>query len=194
MHKDCRDLSPLSDVLGIMKSSARVSHVERDKINLADDFKEVENYVSKRAKSIKVEKARCIDKIQHTRRRINDHLDKIEKQFRSDLSSEHIKIKSKMDTLTSLVKQKKKQLDHLNEDFDNMKQYATDLQILVCLKSIEQKTAEETKYLLDLTEKGEQNETHVELNIAFPLKAIMSDAKSFENIAVKTSHPVYNSQ
>lgn len=94
MHKDCRDLSPLSDVLGIMKSSARVSHVERDKINLADDFKEVENYVSKRAKSIKVEKARCIDKIQHTRRRINDHLDKIEKQFSSDLSSEHIKIKS----------------------------------------------------------------------------------------------------
>jgi hypothetical protein len=41
MHKDCRDLNPLSDVLGIMKSSARVSHVERDKINLADDFKEI---------------------------------------------------------------------------------------------------------------------------------------------------------
>ena len=187
MHKDCRDLSPLSDVLGIMKSSARVSHVERDKINLADDFKEVVNYVSKRAKSIKVEKARCIDKIQHTRRRINDHLDKIEKQFRSDLSSEHIKIKSKMDTLTSLVKHKKKQLDHLNEDFDNMKQYATDLQILVCLKSIEQKTAEETKYLLDLTEKGELNEAHLEMNIASPLKAIMSDAKSFGNIAAKTT-------
>jgi hypothetical protein len=187
MHKDCRDLSPLSDVLGIMKSSARVSHVERDKINLADDFKEIENYVSKRAKSIKVEKARCIDEIQHTRRRINEHLDKIEKQFRSDLSSEHIKIKSKMDTLTSLVKHKKKQLDHLNEDFDNMKQYATDLQILVCLKSIEQKTAEETKYLLDLTEKGELNEAHLEMNIASPLKAIMSDAKSFGNIAAKTT-------
>jgi hypothetical protein len=66
-----------------------------------------------------------------------------------------------MDTLTSLVKHKKKQLDHLNEDFDKMKQYATDLQIIVCLKSIEKKTAEETKYLLDLTEKGEQNEAHL---------------------------------
>jgi hypothetical protein len=31
MHKDCRDLIPLADVLGIMKSSARVSHVERGK-------------------------------------------------------------------------------------------------------------------------------------------------------------------
>jgi len=92
-----------------------------------------------------------------------------------------------MDTLTSLVKHKKKQLDHLNEDFDNMKQYATALQILVCLKSIEKKTAEETKYLLDLTEKGEQNEAHLELNIVSPLKAIMSDAKSFGNIADKTT-------
>ena len=187
MHKNCRDLSPLSDVLGVMKSSARVSHVERDLKDLADDFKEVENYVSEKANSIEVEKARCIDEIQHTRRSINDHLDKIEKQFRNDLSSEHIKIKSKMETLTSRVQNKKKQLDHLNEDFDKMKQFATDLQILLCLKSIEKTTAEETKYLLDLKEKGELNETHLELNIASPLKALMSDAKSFGNIVVKTT-------
>ena len=185
IHKDCRDLSPLSDVLGVMKRSARLSHVERDLRDLADYFKEVENYVSERANSIDVEKARCIDEIQHTRRSINDHLDKIEKQFRNDLSSEHTKIKSKLDTLTSRVKNKKKQLDHLNKDCDKMKQFATDLQILVCLKSIEKTTAEETKYLLDLTEKGELNETHLELNIASPLKAIMSDVRSFGNIAVK---------
>ena len=107
IHKDCRDLSPLSDVLGVMKRSARLSHVERDLRDLADYFKEVENYVSERANSIDVEKARCIDEIQHTRRSINDHLDKIEKQFRNDLSSEHTKIKSKLDTLTSQVKNKK---------------------------------------------------------------------------------------
>jgi hypothetical protein len=170
-----------------MKSSARVSHVERDLTDLADDFKEVEDYASERANSIDVEKERCIDEIQHTRRSINDHLDKIEKQFLAALSSEHTKIKSKLDTLTSRVKNKKKQLDHLNEGFDKMKQFATDLQILVCLKSIGKTTAEETKYLLDLTENGELNETHLELNIASPLKAIMSDAKSFGNIAVKTT-------
>lgn len=92
-----------------------------------------------------------------------------------------------MDTLRSRVKKKKKQLNHYNDDFDNMKQFATDLHIFMCLNSIEKKTAEETKYLLDLTEKGEQNEAHLELNIASPLKAIMSDAKSFGNIAVKTT-------
>jgi hypothetical protein len=92
-----------------------------------------------------------------------------------------------MDTLTSRLKIKKKQLDHLNEDFNKMKQFATDLQILVCLKSIEKTTAEETKYLLDLTENGELNETHLELNITSPLKAIMSEVKSFGNIAVKTT-------
>jgi hypothetical protein len=59
--------------------------------------------------------------------------------------------------------------------------------LLVCLKSIEKKTAEETKYLLDLTEKGDLNEAHLEMNIASPLKAIMSDAKSFGNIAAKTT-------
>lgn len=187
IHKDCPDLCPLADVLGVVKSSAKVSHVERDLKDLANDFKEIENYVSERANSIDVEKARCIDEIQHTRRSINDHLDKIEKQFRNDLSSEHTKIKSKLDTLTNRVKNKKKQLDHLNEDFDKMKQFAPDLQILVCLKSIEKTTTEETKYLLNLTEKGELNETHLELNIASPLKAILSDIKSFGNVAVKTT-------
>jgi len=86
MHKECRDLIPLADVLRVLKSSARVSHVERDLRDIADDFKEIENYVSERANSIDVEKARCIDEIQHTRRSINDHLDKIEKQFLNDLS------------------------------------------------------------------------------------------------------------
>jgi hypothetical protein len=72
--------------------------------------KEVEDYASERANSIDVEKERCIDEIQHTRRSINDHLDKIEKQFLAALSSEHTKIKSKLDTLTSRVKNKKKHL------------------------------------------------------------------------------------
>jgi len=54
-----------------------------------------------------------------------------------------------MDTLRSRVKKKKKQLNHYNDDFDIMKQFATDLHILMCLNSIEKTTAEETKYLLD---------------------------------------------
>ena len=170
-----------------MKSSARVSHAERELRDLAGDFNEIENYVSEKANSMEVERERCIKEIQHTRGSINDHLDKIEKQFLTDLSSEHTKMKSKLDTLTSRVKNKAKQLDYLNEDFDKMKQFATDLQILVCLKSIEKTTAEETKYLFDLTENGELNDTHLELKIASSLQAIMSDVKSFGNIAAKTT-------
>ncbi|CAG2225934.1 unnamed protein product [Mytilus edulis] len=107
-HKDCRDLDSLVEVLRDIKTSAKVSNLDKELDILLENFDTVVKYLNSRIATIKKNKTESLREIRNLRALINKHLDEIEKKIVDDLSEEFKKIKLTSDNLSSEIEDKKK--------------------------------------------------------------------------------------
>ncbi|CAG2235046.1 TRIM56 [Mytilus edulis] len=187
-HKDCRDLDSLVEVLRDIKTSAKVSNLDKEFDILLENFDTVVKYLNSRIATIKKNKTESLREIRNLRALINKHLDEIEKKIVDDLSEEFKKIKLTSDNLTSEIEDKKKVIKNLQNDLSKMTKYATDLQIYVGLQYFEKSSSKEIVYLNKLQNKGQLDEICLESKISSDLKCLTNNIETF-GTAVTHSSP-----
>ncbi|CAG2235045.1 unnamed protein product [Mytilus edulis] len=168
-HKDCRDFDPFVEVLRDIKTSAKVSNLEKFNI-LLENFETTVKYLKSRITTIQENKTESLNEIRNLRASINEHLDEIEKKLVDDLSAEYDKIRIKYDHLTSEMENKKKSIQRLQNYFSKITLYAADLQIYVGLQYLEKLASEEVGYLTELQRKGQLDEIRLESKFSSDLK------------------------
>ncbi|XP_052073366.1 uncharacterized protein LOC127711378 [Mytilus californianus] len=187
-HKDCRDLDPLVEVLKNIKTSAKVSNLDKEFNNLHENFETVVKYLNFRTATLEENKTESLQEIRNLRASINKHLDDIEKKLVDDLSVEFNKIRIKYDNLTSEMEDKKKSIQHLQNDFSKMTLYAADLQIYLGLQYLEKLASEEVEFLLNFQRKGQLEEIRLGTKLSADLKDFANTIKTF-GTAITHSSP-----
>ncbi|VDH93907.1 Hypothetical predicted protein [Mytilus galloprovincialis] len=187
IHKDCRDLDPLVEVLKDIKNSAKVSNLDKEFNILLENFETVVKYLNLRTATLQENKTVCLKEIRNLRASINKHLDEIEKNIVDDLSVEYNKIKLKYDHLTSEMENKKKSIQNWQNDFSKMTLYATDLQIYVGLQYLEKLASEEVGYLLNFQRKGQPEEIRSGTKLSPDLKTFVNKIKTFGTAVIQSS-------
>ncbi|CAC5413851.1 unnamed protein product [Mytilus coruscus] len=153
-HKDCRDLDPFVDILRDIKTSTKVSNLEKELNILLENFETVAKYLNSRIKTLQENKTESLNEIRNLRASINKHLDEIEKKIVDDISVEFNKIKIKYDEFNIEIENKKEVIQNLQNDLSKITLQATDLQMYVGLPYLEKTTSEEVRFLLELKKRS----------------------------------------
>ncbi|XP_052073237.1 uncharacterized protein LOC127711282 isoform X3 [Mytilus californianus] len=178
-HKDCRGLDSLVEVLKDIKTSAKVSNLEKELKILLEDFETVVKHLNSRITVLQENESESLKEIQNLRASINNHLDNIEKKIVDDLSMEFNKIKLKSYHLSTEIGNKKEVIQILQNDLLKMKMYATDLKTYVGLQYLEKYISPEVEYLHDLQSKGQLDDIRIESKLSFDLKCLTNNIRTF---------------
>ncbi|CAC5391115.1 unnamed protein product [Mytilus coruscus] len=170
-----------------VKSSASVQLFEKDLKNVRENLDTAIKYLKTRISTINTQKTKAVDDIRYVRKSINDNLNKLEQDMLNDLESKHSKLKLHMATHMQKLEQGAIQIDQMQSQFTKMTQHATELQMYVGLREIEQTTSQTAKYLEDLESGDSFTEKNLEFKISSALQSIRQDVKSFGDININTT-------
>ncbi|CAG2189757.1 unnamed protein product [Mytilus edulis] len=179
-------MKPLPEILKQVKSSAAVRLLEKDLKDLKENFDEIGEYLKNRLSTNTKQKTKAIQNIKAMRKSIDDYINQLEQQLFKDLETEHLKLKSQIETLLHEVDIRAKQIRKLQNEFSNMTKYATELQTYVGLTEIETITSKETNYMEDLKRGPDLNERNLHVTTSPDFDSILLDVKSFGEITVDT--------
>ncbi|CAG2225727.1 unnamed protein product [Mytilus edulis] len=122
---------------------------------------------------------------------IVDYLNKLEQQIIDELGSKHEKLVSNMDTIVKQMEQRASQIGQMQNDFIQMTQYATELQMYVGLNEIETFTSESAKYIETLESGNLFDDKNIEVNISSHLQSILRDVESFGDINISSTFSTF---
>lgn len=90
-----------------------------------------------------------------------------------------------MEALLEQVDNRAKRVDQLQHDFFTMNKCATELQIYIGLREIENNTTPESKYLEELDSGSQLNDSNLEITVSSALQSILQEVNSFGNFFIK---------
>lgn len=123
-HSECKDIIPLSKKTKDIKTSDIWKDTEQSLVDIDENIDNMETKVKKNIKDFGEQKGAILANISRVRQEINNHLDKLEKSFRNEVS-EIQSTKSMQDTLQMLDEKKSKGLKY-QQQIREMKKHASD--------------------------------------------------------------------
>ncbi|CAG2231597.1 unnamed protein product [Mytilus edulis] len=137
--------------------------------------------------SVEFEKRKEIEKeIQNSRIKINNHLDKLQEDFMKQLNEHEVKENSKICQLLSSLEKKEKEIGEYQNSLLNIKKHATDLQMFLSMKQIEQVVYSKENILQSFEEGKKQHTLSYKINTS--IQNIISDIRSFGEVCIKSKY------
>ncbi|CAC5391112.1 unnamed protein product [Mytilus coruscus] len=90
-QKKCQDMTPLSDILQQVKSSASVQLFAQDLKDVKENLDTAIKYLKSRTSTIDTQKTKAVEEIMYMRKSMIDYLNKLEQEILNDLESKHCK-------------------------------------------------------------------------------------------------------
>ena len=136
-HKNCKDLVPLEDVVDNVKSSGSVQEMEHLFDDLTKNIKTIIASGQDNLDMLNVTKAGIEKEIKQTRLAINGYLDKLEKELLTKLQEASDSAKGQIMELVATLAEKEKEILECQDNLQNIKSHATNLQTFLGLKKFE---------------------------------------------------------
>ncbi|CAC5386092.1 unnamed protein product [Mytilus coruscus] len=184
-HKECRDIVDLDDVIKNYETPNALSEIEKTLVELAENLQKIRQHQQDNMSSLK-EKTKEIEKeIKKTRMEISNYLDKLQEDFMKQLYVLEEKETSRIGQLLSLFEKKEKEVEECQKNIINIKQHATNLQMFLSVKQIEEDVSSKDKFLQSLFEGDDLNQHFLEYEINGAFQKIMFDIKSFGEVHIE---------
>ncbi|CAC5397268.1 unnamed protein product [Mytilus coruscus] len=184
-HIVCQDVVNLDDVIQNAKTSNALCEIEETLVEVAENLQKIRQHQQDNLLTFK-EKRKGIEKeIKQTRIKINNHLDKLQEDLMKQLSALEGKESSKHFQLLSLLdkKKQKKEIAECQRNIGNIKQHATDLQMFLSLKKIEENISSEEKFVQALV-KDVEHALSYKINTS--IQNVMSNIISFGEVHIES--------
>ncbi|XP_063418877.1 uncharacterized protein LOC134701672 [Mytilus trossulus] len=184
-HKECRDIVDLDDVIKNYETPNALSEIEKTLVEVAENLQKIRQHQQDNMSTLKEKRKKIEKEIKKTRMEITNYLDKLEKDFIKQLYGLEEKENSKIGQLLSSLEKKEKEVEECQKNITNIKQHATNLQMFLSVKQIEEDVSSKDKFLHSLVEGNELNEHFLEFEINGVFQKIMFDIKSFGEVHIE---------
>ncbi|CAC5397256.1 unnamed protein product [Mytilus coruscus] len=182
-HIVCQDVVNLDDVIQNAKTSNALCEIEETLVEVAENLLKIRQHQQDNLSTFK-EKRKGIEKeIKQTRIKINNHLDKLQEDLMKQLNALEEKESSKHLQLLSLLDKKKKEIAECQRNIGNIKQHATDLQMFLSMKKIEENISSEEKFVKALVQDGDHALSY---KINTSIQNVMSNIISFGEVHIES--------
>ncbi|XP_076115853.1 uncharacterized protein LOC143083476 [Mytilus galloprovincialis] len=186
-HKDCRDIVELDDVIYNVKTSNAMCEIEETLVEVAENLQKIRQHKHDNLTTFNESRKEIEKEIKTTRIKINNHLDKLQEDLMKQLYAIDEKENSKISHLLSSLEKKEKEIAELQKNIVSIKQHATDLQVFLSLKQIEEDVYSKNKFLQLLEEEGNFKKTFISYKNNTSIQNIMSDIRRFGEVCIKAT-------
>lgn len=189
-HKKCNGILLLQDVIKTAKTSALLDSIETNIKNIKSNIENIKEDRKQNLAIIHDQRQTFQEKINQVRTKVYSHLETLEQQIMKNMDATEAKIKRETDTLTAELSDKVKVADELEENVLAIREYATDLQVYIGSKSIENEIQKEENYLQSLLDDGRLRQIQMKLEMNTILSNIKSTVTSFGEVITEIKQPV----
>ncbi|CAG2216634.1 unnamed protein product [Mytilus edulis] len=123
---------------------------------------------------------------------INQHLDKLQEDFISELHETERREKTKIHQLMKALDEHESKVAEHQENIANIKQHASDLQTFLSLKQLEGDVDENCQFIDSLTESNVLNRVEIKFNINTSLTDIANSVLEFGKVFIDISNSSVN--
>ncbi|CAG2223138.1 unnamed protein product [Mytilus edulis] len=184
-HKECRDIVDLDDVIQNTETSNALSDIEETLVEVAENLQKIRKNQQDNLSTLK-EKRKTIEKeIKQTRIEINIYLDKLQEDLMKELNAAEEKENSKICQLLSSLGKKEKEIEECQKHIINIKQHATNLQMFLSMKQIEEDVSSKDKFMNSLLQGEELKQHSLAYKLNRTIQTFMSDIKSFGEVHIE---------
>ncbi|XP_071121593.1 tripartite motif-containing protein 2-like [Mytilus edulis] len=184
-HKECREIVELKNVIRNAKSSNAMCEIEESLVEIAENLKKVRQHQQDNLLTFKEKRKEIEKELKKTRMKINNHLDKLQEDLIKQLNELEEKENSKICQLMASLEKKEKEIGECQNNLLNIKKHATDLQMFLSIKQIEEDVYSKEKKLQALVEGKEQHTLSYQINTS--IQNIISDIRSFGEVRIESN-------
>ncbi|XP_071121527.1 uncharacterized protein MAL8P1.12-like [Mytilus edulis] len=184
-HKECREIAELEKIIRNAKSSNAMCEIEESLVEIADNLKKIRQHQQVNLSKFKEKRKEIEKEIKKSRIQINNHLDKLQEDLMKQLNELEEKENSKICQLIASLEQKEKEIGECQNSLLNIKKHATDLQMFLSIKQIEEDVYSKEKQLQALVEGTEQHTLSYQINNS--IQNIISDIRRFGEVRIESN-------
>ncbi|OPL33555.1 hypothetical protein AM593_04533, partial [Mytilus galloprovincialis] len=184
-HKECREIVELENIIRNAKFSNAMCETEESLVEIAENLKKIRQHQQDNLLSFKDKRKEIEKELKKTRMTINNHLDKLQKDLMQQLNELEEKENSKICQLISSLEKKEKEIKECQNSLLNIKKHATDLQIFLSIKKIEEDVYSKGKQMQALVEDMEQHTLSYQTNTS--IQNIISDIRNLGEVCIESN-------
>ena len=181
-HKNCKDIVLLEEVVDNVRNSSSVQEME----HLLDDLtKNIKAIIASGLNNLDIlneTKAGIEKKIKQTRLAINGYLDKLEKELMTKLQEAGDSAKGQLMELVATLAELEKEILECQDNLQNIKAHATDLQTFLGLKQIEHEITKNERFMQSLIDNQKVSKTTLHCKINQTLQTLTTDVHCFGEV------------
>ncbi|VDI77664.1 Hypothetical predicted protein [Mytilus galloprovincialis] len=183
-HKSCSssDVISIDDATENAKQSSALLDLEGTISATIDNVKHCIKNREIALKNVDQDEQTIRKTITDTRKNINEYLDKLERKLLLDLKSKHGNCKSKIVKILNQLRQMEKEVEKLKEQTLQMKRFASDLQVFLGTRQLNQSLCKQIGSLKGKIRDYTNNNIEIEVNHV--ISSFMNEAKQFGEIRV----------
>ncbi|CAG2187031.1 unnamed protein product [Mytilus edulis] len=184
-HRKC-NVTTLEKIINNVKTSEQFLDLESRLGDLLQNIDQIKKDRNSNVTNIEETKTRLVKEIRQKRAEINKRLDYLEKQIIKDLDKKACQNCESIQNVLSPVKEKEIIISKCQENFQKMKQYASDLQTFLGMNEIEVKVYENEQYLQSMKEAKRLEQLELEWTVDPFVETILNSLKNFGSIEMRT--------
>lgn len=186
-HKKCQNISNLDDVVKNTKTSNAFWEIHETLNKVAENIKQIRQDKNNNLKTLSEKRKQIECEIQQVRLNINQHLDKLQENFISELHEIEKREETKIHQLMKALDEHEIKVAEHQKNIAYIKEYASDLQTFLALKQLEAQVSEKFQFIDSLTESGVLNHVKIKFNINTSLINITNIVPVFGKINIDNS-------
>ena len=181
-HKNCKDLVPLEDVVDNVKNSSSVQEMEHLLDDLTKNIKTIIESGQDNLDMLNETKAGIEKEINQIRLAINGYLDKLEKELLTKLQEASDSAKGQIMELVATLAENEKEILECQDNLQNIKTHATELQTFLGLKQIEHEITKNERFVQSLIDNQKVSKTTLHCKINQTLQTLTTDVHCYGEV------------
>ncbi|CAG2213998.1 unnamed protein product [Mytilus edulis] len=146
-HNGCIDITAIDDIIKDVKSSNTLYDIELMIEEVAENLEKITKFQKDNVISLNDQRTWIDNKIKQTRIKINCHLDQIQEELLEKLNTIEERERKKIENLLTSLEEKKTEMNEFKTTLSNVKQHASDLQVFLTIKQMENRVIVEGRLL-----------------------------------------------
>jgi hypothetical protein len=181
-HKNCKDIVLLEEVVDNVKNSSSVQEMEHLLDDLTKNIKAIITSGQDNLDMLNETKAGIEKQIKQTRLAINGYLDKLEKELITKLQEAGDSAKGQIIEFVATLAENEKEILECQDNLQNIKAHATDLQTFLGLKQIEHEITKNEQFVQSLIDHQKVSKTTLHCKIHQTLQTLTTDVHCFGEV------------
>ena len=183
-HSDCKNVAIMEEIIKNVKTSSMFNETEHLIKEMIENIGKIRQKTNSSA--VKEQKRIIENEIQELRAKINNHLDRLQENLKTELDAAEIQETDETRELLVSLDEKQKELTEYQTNIVNIKMYASDLQTFIAVKQIEKDVETHDTCLQSLVNSDSLNQTKLTYKIDTGLKNITTSIQKFAEVVVES--------